>query len=397
MDIQYSKYNGGSKATIQQIAKQWGSSNTSSNISSNGFKEVTSSGIDRVLWGNEDDGEDLNGTLWVDGNIYLGEYDIEYEVDEDGDDDKDSPILPQDDEETSGNIYAKGKIEADSTYGKTVYLDYPERDNKKTDLLTILKDYDDRIEVNAIGIKNNTDEIVNLTEIINDHTIQIETNAANIEINETTIRNLNDDLLALEKRLNANESNGSDLNDTIDDYKNQIEANTSNISDNASAIESLTKQLETLKYGDIYNPVILYSGVLSKSATSDIYTNSGCLKDCLQFNITDITDGLMTIELTPRNDLGKDIYCYVRSVDATQEKSEDTQDREAWYKGRNQGAHWFESWFKITKNKTTVYLREFHQGNGDNDTWYSSSWFEEGSVRAVNLTINGYVWFIPNN
>lgn len=102
----------------------------------------------------------------------------------------------------------------------------------------------------------------------------------------------------------------------------------------------------------------------------------------------------MTIELTPRYDLGKDIYCYVRSVDAIQEMSDDTKERKNYYKERSNGAHWFESWFEIAKNKTTIYLREMHNGNDDNDTWYSSSWFENGGIRAVNLTVNGYISFL---
>lgn len=108
------------------------------------------------LWGNEFDGKsDLTSTMWVNGDIYLtfdpDDFDDSDYTDEDG---NNAEGLP------TGSLYAQKNVEArDSVYGKTIYLDYPEKivdkevldedgdptgereqdDSNKKDLLEVLK------------------------------------------------------------------------------------------------------------------------------------------------------------------------------------------------------------------------------------------------------------------
>ena len=157
MNIIFSKYSSKGSSSNSSI-----SSSTGGFSSSNGYdfeQTTTTGGINRILWGNSDDGEDLNESMWVNGNIHIGEWNIEYEEDEDGDLDEELPILPKEEEDAgTGNIYATGKIEGDSTYGKTVYLDY---NNVKTNILDLL------LPVGSIIMFNGSTSVPNNWQICN--------------------------------------------------------------------------------------------------------------------------------------------------------------------------------------------------------------------------------------
>lgn len=169
--MEITKYNrGNGKFTIGSQASI--NANNKNNSSST---TTTTSGSDCELWGNHFDGtKDIEDTLFINGSVYA--MPDQYNVD-----DEDDSNLPEGELETyeprefekfeddnGGNIYAQNliksfgdikavkDIEGSSTYGKTVYLDYPERksdESNKTDLLTILKDHEDNISTNETNIK----------------------------------------------------------------------------------------------------------------------------------------------------------------------------------------------------------------------------------------------------
>lgn len=131
-------------------------SNSSSSGSSSTNKSV---GLDRIIWGQDDDGGDLDGDLTCGGNIYIVDNYDENEDDENEDTDnysgasrKQEPIMPlsiaedlQDkfDNEEGGNLYVKRQLVVDkNTYSKEIYLDYPqvkEDNSNKVNLLELLK------------------------------------------------------------------------------------------------------------------------------------------------------------------------------------------------------------------------------------------------------------------
>lgn len=135
------------------------------------------------LWGNDFDGKrDIDDSMSVNGDIYL-KFDPDDFDDSEFTDDEGNVV----DDLPSGSLYADGKVEArDSVYGKTIYLDYPEKipdqvvenedgdeertqdDSNKTDLLDILKDHDTRISNNKTDIDSLKTRMGNAeTEITN--------------------------------------------------------------------------------------------------------------------------------------------------------------------------------------------------------------------------------------
>lgn len=195
----YSEVKEGNQTVIG--AYKGSSSNSSSSSSSN--KSV---GLDREIWGQDDDGGDLNGDLTCEGNMYIVDNWDNNEDDEDDDIDgysgasrKAEPIMPlsiADDlvskfnNEEGGNLYVKRQLVVDKDiftpeiYGKSIFLDYPslKSDNSnKTNLLDILKDHKkltfndtkgnnlgefDNTADKTITIKNYEDEITNVRKAI---------------------------------------------------------------------------------------------------------------------------------------------------------------------------------------------------------------------------------------
>ena len=329
-----------------------------------------SASLDRTIWGKNDTGEDIDGTMIVNGDVNIKV--ISYNWDDTGDDDETGE--DEDYEEGGGNLNVELKtttkdleVSNDAYIQKHLYINHSHSDHDKEKVCLI-------------------DEVEKNTKRIGSLETSVEALDTNLQMAETAIKNNADEIEKLKQKSTASDTTDSELKDEIDKIKEQMA--------DGSAIENLLKQIEILKYGDYNNPVILYSGMLFKYSTSNSYYNSGSIKDCLQLSIKEVNEGVITLELTPSASSEKEMFIYVKSINATQEESHDTEARDNYYKGRSNGAHWFECWVsESAKNKATIKVREFHQGNGDNDTWYSSSWVEDGSVRGVNLTISGYISF----
>ena len=76
------------------------------------------------------------------------------------------------------------------------------------------------------------------------------------------------------------------------------------------------------------------------------------------------------------------------SSNITQYNSGNTSDlNESKIEDNGVGAHWFESKFGINN---TIYVREFHQGNENNDSWNSDIWVHSDAVNSINITVFGY-------
>lgn len=124
-------------------------------------EDNSGTGIGCNLWGNSFDGKkDIDGSMWINGDITI-DWD-EDDFDDSLYDDEEGSELPSgslkvknkvsakevaaSDKVESKEIYATEKMESKEAYGKTIYLDYPELDNKKTNLLDILKGLEKDIE-----------------------------------------------------------------------------------------------------------------------------------------------------------------------------------------------------------------------------------------------------------
>lgn len=150
----------------------------------------TRGGVNRKLWGNEDDGDtDIDDTMFVNGSIYLYNADFSDEEDDENDD-KEAPdkeyMIDENDE--GGNIYAEGKVkskevESDKVYGKALFLDYPKVGNKSENVADLIKTNVDNIAQNKKDIAANKTEINSLKN-------RVSTAETNIQINADAIEEL---------------------------------------------------------------------------------------------------------------------------------------------------------------------------------------------------------------
>lgn len=316
-------------------------------------------GDDRAIWGQSDTGEDIDGSMTVNGNVTIKSIvPPTYDPDEEGEDGEEI------DEETGGGnlevelTITSNKVEANEVFAKNhLYINYPHPTGSKQCVNDLIKN-------NADNISSNTTKINNLTATVNNHTTQINNLNTSVSNNTTNISNNTTEINNLKDRLDAGVG-------ITEDRVNEI--------------------LNNWKYGNYGRPVILATGKIRKSSVSGskYWFWDGLTLDSMNNINMDWTGGLMTISYNNANNFTNYIY----SVHATQMKSGDTGDNieNTSINGRNDGSHWFETRFDNTLKK--VYIREFHQTNSDNDSWNSDNWGGDGGgIKEVAITVIGYAY-----
>ena len=305
--------------------------------------------LNRNIWGQPDTGDDINGSMTVYGDINIK---VIPEFTPDPDDDDDDGEW-EEGEEGGGNINVEGDVSVDGhIYIKSTH---PDHNGQKKCVGELINGLDGRLTT-AEG------NISSLTQTVNNHTTQITNLTSRMDDAEGDIAD-NADEIAKMKASNL----------TVDDVLKLIRDN------------------QPSKLGDYDQPVVLWAGVLERnkfSTTSWLY--AGIHLPHFDIGTPLIANGLMTIDIVA--DEGYTVN--VIAVHATQEHSGDTTDGvdNPYIKGRSDGAHWFECRRDNSYNTKKVYVREFHQGNGDNDTWYSDYWGGDGGgIQKINLTLIGYI------
>lgn len=111
--------------------------------SSSSSPSSPSTSLSRDLWGQPDTGDDIDGSMVVNGNIYAGA--VNYDEDASDDDTPENDFnheFPSED----GNIFAENTIiagkelQAPQTYGKDLFLDYKNKKTNVLDLIGIIKE-----------------------------------------------------------------------------------------------------------------------------------------------------------------------------------------------------------------------------------------------------------------
>lgn len=348
------------------------SSNNSSDTSTRGDTPSRGSSASRVIWGQYDDGGDIEESMKINGNIYIAKTSDggdEYGETGDKEDWSDTADTEEDfnfdwDDDTEGgslyvenNVKAKG-VEANEVFAKNhLYINYPHPNGTKQCVNDLIKN-------NADNISSNTTKINNLTTTVNNHTTQINNLNTSVSNNTTNISNNTTEINNLKDRLDAGVG-------ITEDRVNEI--------------------LNNWKYGNYGRPVILLTGKLRKSSVtgSTTWFFEGIRLDSITNISMSYTGGLMTVSF----DAADNFYNWIYTVHATQMKSGDTGDGldNTSITGRSDGAHWFETRFDNTNRK--VYIREFHQGDGNNDTWKSDYWGGDGGgIKEVAITVIGYAY-----
>ena len=198
------KYNSakGNLSTRTGVSTGSISSDSSSSSSSGGVS------IDRVLWGQNDNGEDIDGSMWINGSLYLGE--IDYGSEDDEETTTDAGDIFVDDAET-GSLIADALVQSRDMYCKEhPYITYPIVGGKKTDLRELFNGFDERIKTNATNIATNktniatnTTEITKLKSRVTVNETNIKTNTTNIAANTTEIKNINEKITNIKTNITA--------------------------------------------------------------------------------------------------------------------------------------------------------------------------------------------------
>lgn len=183
------------------------------------------SSLDRNLWGQTDEGEDIDGSMWVNGSLYIGAIDYGSEDDEATVDD--SNVFVDDTE--IGSVIANALIQSKDMYCKEhPYITYPITNGKKTDLRELFNGFDERIKANTTNIATNT---------------------TNIATNKTNIATNASEITKLKSRVSTNETNIAANTTNITTNTTDISTLKTNISTNATNIAANTAEIEKLKSG----------------------------------------------------------------------------------------------------------------------------------------------------
>lgn len=339
-------------------------------------------GDDRTIWGQYDGGDDIDGSMVVNGNVTIQAIvPPTYEGEDDGDG-EDEEV-----ETGGGNLTVELKItsnevEANDIYAKQhLYIPHPTT-KAKTDIVELLKGYDTRItnnktEIDALKGRVSTVEgnVTNLITTVNNHTTAITNNTTNIQANADEIEKLKNQVSNI-----SGDIEGIDLTEIT------------------NTLKSIQEELKVCKYGNYQHPVVLLAGKIRKysyASATGLFTFEGCKSEL----ITDLAisaDG-GTLSVTPT--FADNTSVYINAIHVTQEMSGDTANNDTATKtthssnvsigGRSDGAHWFEAYYEDKKFK----IREFHQKNGDNDSWGNDYWGGDGGgIRAINITVIGYLF-----
>ena len=210
------------------------------------------SSLDRVLWGQTDEGEDIDGSMWVNGSLYLGAIDYGSEDDEEATS-TDAGVFVDDAE--TGSLIADALVQSRDMYCKEhPYITYPIVGGKKTDLRELFNGFDERIKTNATNIATNktnistnatniaanTTEITKLKSRVTVNETNIKTNTTNIAANATNIKNL-------DKRVTTNTTNISTNTTNITGLDTRVTDLETNVTDLSASVDTNTTDITTLK------------------------------------------------------------------------------------------------------------------------------------------------------
>lgn len=193
-----------------------GNLSTRTGISTGSISSGTSSSggvssLDRTLWGQTDEGEDIDGSMWVNGSLYLGA--IDYGSEDDDDDDEatttDAGVFVDDAE--TGSLIADALVQSRDMYCKEhPYITYPIVGGKKTDLRELFNGFDERIKTNTTNIatnktniSTNTTEITKLKSRVTVNETNITNNTTNIAANTEEIKNINEKITNIKTNITA--------------------------------------------------------------------------------------------------------------------------------------------------------------------------------------------------
>lgn len=186
------KYDGVSDKSVKAIlASGGGSSSDNSDVGTRGGSDS----LNRTIWGQNDTGDDVDGSMTVNGNISIKCIIPPSYEDDDSDDGEDEEL-----EEGGGNLEVELKITSNEVEAKDIYatrhlfINYPNHPehsatNKKC-IGEILSGIESNVKTNADNIKTNSDNIKANKDEIDSLKSRVSTNEGNIQTNADEIEKL---------------------------------------------------------------------------------------------------------------------------------------------------------------------------------------------------------------
>lgn len=201
-----------------------------------GGTSSTGGSLERVLWGQNDEGEDIDGSMWVNGSLYLGEIDYGSEDDEATVDNSNVFV----DDAEIGSVIANALIQSKDMYCKEhPYITYPIVGGKKTDLRELFNGFDERIKTNATNIATNKANISTNATNIAANTAEITKLKSRVTVNETNIKTNTTNITGLDTRVTDLETSVTDLSTSVDTNTTDITTLKTDVSTNTTAIKNL--------------------------------------------------------------------------------------------------------------------------------------------------------------
>lgn len=264
----------------------------------------------------------------------------------------------------------------------------------------------DELKAAISNLENNVTNIENNVSALKSNVSSLQQNVTNIQQNIETIQQ---NIISLQNVDNS-------LQTQINSNKTLIQNNTTSIQTNATNIQNLTTNINSLETsitnlqndlesnyvkkdelselitqympnlnGSATNPIVLLSGYVKYSSYNKTFTFSGTKKEAITNISISATGGLLKIALECSGIL------FITSIHVTQADSgaaPSVSDSITSINARGAGAHWYGANYA----SNTLYIREFHQGNDNNDSWASDIW-EDTSQAAynINLSVFGYI------
>lgn len=141
----------------------------------------------------------------------------------------------------------------------------------------------------------------------------------------------------------------------------------------------------SLYKGDTSNSIIILSGTIRYDLSSSKFIFKGTKKQDISDLKVSSKDGLLIIELLSNSNISI-TSAHITQADSGEAPSMATGITKLEKNGL--GAHWYGTNF----NNNVMYIREFHQGNENNDSWLSTTWTDtEKSAYIINITVFGYI------
>lgn len=186
--------------------------------SSSSTEYIGSSSLNRIIWGQQDSGDDVDGSMTIHGNVSIK---VIEDLPDVGDDEDDGDGEVEDYETGGGSLFVDENVSVGKTLtvggdvevGNHLYINYshPEHETTKKCVAEILTIHEGVMSTNRSNIEANANDISSLKSRVTTAESDISTLKSRVSVNETNISNNADEIEKLKKKTTDNATAITDL------------------------------------------------------------------------------------------------------------------------------------------------------------------------------------------